>query len=111
MGNKFVGTYLDPNHPNCTRTMLAKSPTEVLVYGFDAGAVGLENVACHGANDKPWGPLNGKVVNGNIVIDFTPKGGPPDLTGNLDPTTKRLNWTGHGADGNYWPMVQAFLMI
>ena len=40
MGNKFVGTYLDPNHPNCTRTMLAKSATEILVYGFDAGAVG-----------------------------------------------------------------------
>ena len=94
--NEFVGNYHDPNHPGCVRTIKALSATEVAVTGFDGATGG----ACNGKNDEPWGPLDGKVTGDTIVIDFRPKGGPPDLTGTWTPASKRITW----ADGNYWPM-------
>ena len=96
--NEFVGTYLDPNHPGCTRTIKAVSATEIGITGFDAAAG--EGHPCNGKTDIPWGPLDGKVTGDTIVIDFSPKGGPSDLTGTWTPNSKRITW----ADGNYWPM-------
>ena len=94
--NEFVGNYLDPNHPGCVRTIKAISLTEIAVTGLDGAAGG----ACNGKDDKKWGPLDGKVTGDTIVIDFSPKGGPSDLTGTWTPAQKRITW----ADGNYWPM-------
>lgn len=95
MIDEFVGIYFDPNHPGCTRTIKDISATDVGVTGFDGATGG----GCNGKNDKPWGPLDGKVTDNTIVIDFSPKGGPSDLTGTWTPDSKRITW----ADGNFWP--------
>ena len=80
LGSEFVGKYHDSKHPGCERIIGEFSETEVVVTGFD----GAEGDACNGKNDKPWGPLHGKVTDDSIVIDFSPKGGPSDLTGSWD---------------------------
>ena len=100
-GFEFDGDYLDPNHPGCKRTISAQSTTEIKVTGFD----GKDGGACNGTDDVAWGPLDGKVTAETIVIDFSPKGGPSDLTGTLNSDEKRITW----ADGNYWPMYRANL--
>merc|ERR1712127_949106 len=78
---QLLGNDLDPNHPGCIRTVKAVTLTEIAVTGFDGATGG----ACNGKDDKPWGPLDGKVTGDTIVIDFSPKGGPSDLTGTWTP--------------------------
>jgi hypothetical protein len=52
------------------------------VFGTDAS--GGEGVPCDGTTDIPWGPLNATLDGENIVVDFSPKGGPSDLSGVFD---------------------------
>ena len=96
--NEFAGNYMDPNHPGCKRIIAALSANEVAVTGYD-GASG-EGGKCNGKTDIVWGPLAGLVMGDKIIIDFSPKGGPSNLTGTWTPGSKRITW----ADGNYWPM-------
>mmetsp|Transcript_15805 Transcript_15805/g.22286 ORF Transcript_15805/g.22286 Transcript_15805/m.22286 type:complete len:154 (+) Transcript_15805:144-605(+) len=69
----FTGAYSDPKHPNCAR-LVAIEGTTALVSGADG------NPGCPTGEGRPW-KLVGKVSGDEIFIDFSPKGGPKDLTG------------------------------
>ena len=90
---RFGGTFSDPNHPGCTRTV------DVVVSGDD------DDVTVSGADFDddgelvPWGPLKAKVDDTKIVVDFSPKGGPSNLTGTWNANTKSIDWE----DENAWP--------
>ncbi|GHP03091.1 hypothetical protein PPROV_000184600 [Pycnococcus provasolii] len=84
----FEGNYADPKHPGCARAIASNG----VVSGTD-GTPGCEN----GEPQRPWN-LSGKIFEDEkkIFIDFSPKGGPKDLTG---------EWVGNGVrfpDGNVW---------
>lgn len=84
----FEGNYADPKHPGCARAIASNG----VVSGTD-GTPGCEN----GEPQQPWN-LSGKIFEDEkkIFIDFSPKGGPKDLTG---------EWVGNGVrfpDGNVW---------
>lgn len=84
----FNGSYDDPFHPNCVRS--------VEVYGQKLVLSGTDgNPGCPAdGGGKPWvlpGTLKG---DGKILVDFTPKGGPKDLEG---------VWEGGDAPGIRWP--------
>lgn len=89
---RFEGTYSDPNHPGTDRVIdVAVGSNIVNVSGFDLDENG-EKVE--------WGPLSATVDKTVIVVDFSPKGGPSDLTGHWDAELRSIVW----ADGNAWPM-------
>ena len=92
----FVGEYADPKHPGCLRSIVGDAGATTLdVKGTD-GTPGCTN----GEKQRPWS-LTGDIVKvpskqDEILIDFTPKGGPKNLLG---------KWTGTGIlfpDGNEW---------
>ena len=95
----FVGKYADPKHPGCAREIAAGSSdgsaTTLAVSGAD-GTPGCLN----GEEQREWS-LEGVVRGeGEILIDFSPKGGPKDLVG---------KWTGKGIlypDGNTWSKLE-----
>ena len=91
--NDIAGQYSDPNHPGCARTIITTGRTTE-VYGADAA--GGEGIACDGTTDVAWGPLNGTLVIVKITVDFSPKGGPSDLSGIFKDGA--INWE----DGNSW---------
>ena len=71
----FTGSYSDPNHPGCARLIAVEDGGVALVSGADG------NPGCSGGGGRPW-RLQGKVSGDDrIFIDFSPKGGPKDLTG------------------------------
>lgn len=99
-GDVFDGSYNDPNHPGCARS-IAVAANVGKVFGADAA--GGEGVACDGKTDIPWGPLAATIQQSTsseptIVVDFSPKGGPKNLLGRWDPTDSAIQW----ADGNNW---------
>jgi len=69
----FTGLYSDPKHPNCAR-LIAIEGTTALVSGVDG------NPGCPTGEGRAW-KLIGKVSGDEIYVDFSPKGGPKDLTG------------------------------
>merc|ERR1712127_477080 len=77
----FAGKYSDPNHPNCPRTIESVSAHKALVSGSDPAP---GHSSCNGRNDEAWGPLDAQINGDEIVVDFSPKGGPSDLTGHYD---------------------------
>ena len=92
---RFAGSYSDPNHPGCGRkvdVIVSGNEDSILVSGSDKD---------EDSNLVPWGPLQAKVDGLKIVVDFSPKGGPPDLTGSWDPVSNGIVW----ADGNEWPKL------
>lgn len=97
------GSYTDPNHPGCPRicTPVMAMDESFSVYGADAK--GGEGVPCDGETDEKWGPLPGRYMDdsGKLVVDFSSKGGPSDLTGYLNITSSppQIQWE----DGNVWP--------
>eukprot|EP00750_Incisomonas_marina_P004400 INCI13466.8.p1 GENE.INCI13466.8~~INCI13466.8.p1 ORF type:complete len:132 (-),score=19.95 INCI13466.8:150-545(-) len=97
--NVFGGAYSDPNHPGCARNVTVFG-LQGRVYGADAK--GGEGVACDGKTDVQWGPLEATIKQDGsalqIVVDFSPKGGPSDLTGTWDAKDAAIQW----ADGNNW---------
>jgi hypothetical protein len=94
----FAGSYSDPFHPNCQRVILksdgkaSTSSTLLTIRGTDG------NPGCPpDGSGTPWN-LTGQVGTdgASILVDFTPKGGPPNLKG---------TWDGSGIvwpDGNKW---------
>eukprot|EP00621_Florenciella_sp_RCC1693_P006004 CAMPEP_0182535684 /NCGR_PEP_ID=MMETSP1323-20130603/18510_1 /TAXON_ID=236787 /ORGANISM="Florenciella parvula, Strain RCC1693" /LENGTH=237 /DNA_ID=CAMNT_0024745849 /DNA_START=35 /DNA_END=748 /DNA_ORIENTATION=+ len=85
----LAGEYLDPNHPRGFRT--------VTVSGNKATIVGKDEP------DRPTWKLNGEIDGNGVLIDFRPKGGPPNLLGKFD---------GEGVtfpDGNRWPKTAAIV--
>ena len=92
----FVGRYSDPKHPGCAREIAAGSSGATLAVRGADGTPGCSN----GEDQREWS-LEGVVRGeGEILIDFSPKGGPKDLLG---------KWTGTGIlypDGNTWSKLE-----
>jgi hypothetical protein len=61
---RVSGTWKDPAHPGCTRT-ITLAGNKAIINGADE-------------DGKPW-KVTGKVVDSSIFVDFTPKGGPADV--------------------------------
>lgn len=96
---EMAGAYADPNHPGCARTVDVLSSTMAEVSGADAA--GGEGAQCDGETDVSWGPLNATIDDTTIVVDFSPKGGPSDLTGTYSAATPGITWE----DGNVWTQL------
>jgi hypothetical protein len=82
-GIRLAGKYSDAAHPGCFRKLTTIGTNKVLVEGADE-------------DGKKWtvrGTSEGKVV----TLDFTPKGGPKDITATYS-IAKGLTF----ADGNVW---------
>ena len=79
----FVGEYADPKHPGCLRSISGEGAV-LDVKGTD-GTPGVRDV---GRAPRPWS-LKGEIVvvpsQDEILIDFSPKGGPKNLLGKLTP--------------------------
>jgi len=62
-------------------------------------------MGCDGKTDLKWGPLPGQYMQdtGKLIIDFSSKGGPSDLTGYLNTTSDSTQI--QFEDGNVWPQV------
>lgn len=95
----MAGDYADPNHPGCARAVTVTSETTGYVTGADAA--GGEGAECDGETDVAWGPLNATLADTTIVVDFSPKGGPSDLTGTYSADTPGITWE----DGNVWTQL------
>jgi len=91
----FTGSYADPNHPNCQRVIQVSSADGVVVSGTD----GTPGCPADGSG-RAW-KLSGKVEDNTILVDFSPKGGPPGLKGVWDATEPAgIKWP----DGNKWTL-------
>ena len=80
---RIAGVYTDPMHPGCTRKVTLIGTNKVLVEGAD--------------EDKKAYKLKGTYEGKTVVIDFSPKGGPKDVTATYS-IAKGLTF----ADGNVW---------
>lgn len=83
--NTFVGDYADPNHPGMPRKISLGAKGALTIKGSDDG--------------EAFWELAGTVSGPNVLIDFSPKGGPKDLVG---------KWDGSGIifpDGNKWSII------
>jgi hypothetical protein len=90
----FNGSFNDPNHPNCQRVISAKGAVASM-----RGTDGTPGCPVDGSG-KSW-TLAGKISGENILVDFSPKGGPPDLKGTWDDTAPAgIRWP----DGNKWTL-------
>lgn len=93
----FVGSYTDPKHPNCQRIIEPSSVSgQVVVRGTD----GTPGCPADGSGN-PW-ELFGRVTGNDILVDFTPKGGPKDLKG-VGTDSGSIAWP----DGNQWTRLVA----
>jgi hypothetical protein len=81
----------DPKHPNCLRIIKVTSD------GMTADISGTDGTpGCPpDGSGKPWN-LQGKIEGNDILVDFTPKGGPANLKGIL--RNDKIEWP----DGNAW---------
>eukprot|EP00639_Heterosigma_akashiwo_P000421 CAMPEP_0194573568 /NCGR_PEP_ID=MMETSP0292-20121207/9735_1 /TAXON_ID=39354 /ORGANISM="Heterosigma akashiwo, Strain CCMP2393" /LENGTH=974 /DNA_ID=CAMNT_0039424851 /DNA_START=89 /DNA_END=3013 /DNA_ORIENTATION=- len=85
VGQAIVGSYTDPHHPGMYRRVFKNEWGRYFVEGTDNGTT------------KWLLPLT-VAENGQLLIDFSPKGGPKDLV---------AEWDGSGivfSDGNKWPV-------
>jgi len=120
-GEPFAGSYADPKHPNCKRAIEVTGNVASL-SGTD-GTPG-EFVICRGClyslclfqkiesnitytgcppdgSGRVW-KLEGSVKGSNILVDFTPKGGPANLLGVYDTSAPEgIKWP----DGNKWAKI------
>jgi len=91
---QIEGSYSDPNHPGCARYIQVLDQTTGEVTGNDAPD-----------GSEPWGPLNAIIDGQTVVVDFSPKGGPSDLTGTYttpEGENAGITW----ADGNRWTQLK-----
>eukprot|EP00553_Chaetoceros_curvisetus_P011379 CAMPEP_0204639880 /NCGR_PEP_ID=MMETSP0717-20131115/44803_1 /ASSEMBLY_ACC=CAM_ASM_000666 /TAXON_ID=230516 /ORGANISM="Chaetoceros curvisetus" /LENGTH=120 /DNA_ID=CAMNT_0051660127 /DNA_START=122 /DNA_END=484 /DNA_ORIENTATION=+ len=88
--SSFTGEYDDPNHPNCKRSIMVIDSGDAKVSGTDG------DPGCPpDGSGKAWS-LDALVKGDTIVVDFSPKGGPSDLSGKRTP--EGILWE----DGNTW---------
>lgn len=88
--NQYTGTYTDPQHPGCTRTVKV-SGSDVKISGFDQ------------PDGEIW-KVTGKTSDTGMAVDFTAKGGPTGVP---------AEWTGTGfkfPDGNVWTKLKPMEM-
>ena len=90
----FTGSYADPKHPGCERNINVPSGSSVATLTGTDGTPGCNK----GEPTRAW-KLMGEVKSNEILVDFSPKGGPKNLEG---------VWDGDGIkwpDGNKWSLV------
>ena len=87
----FVGQYNDPNHPGCLR--------KISSAGKDITIVGSDEID----GTKQWLLKATEDYPGTIFVDFSPKGGPPDLLGVYNEKAGEIKWP----DGNAWTKLSA----
>ena len=85
-GIRIGGTYSDPAHPGCTRKVTLIGTNKVLIEGADED----------GKKFTVRGTYEGK----EVTIDFTPKGGPADVT-----ATYAIGSGLTFPDGNVWSKI------
>jgi hypothetical protein len=91
---QFDGSFSDPKHPNCLR-VIKTDGAEAKISGTD----GTPGCPPDGSG-KEWF-LVGKIQGDNILVDFSPKGGPTDLKGVYDKgPSPGILWP----DGNKWSL-------
>ena len=84
----FVGSYSDPNHVDCLRTVKLDEGGKLKVIGSDSVDGSNQWVLQALIDDK----------RGNIVVDFSQKGGPANLVGTYNNVLEAIEWP----DGNRW---------
>ena len=83
--NTFTGNYDDPAHPGCKRSI---------------SYIGGRNYQIDGADEdkKPWKVIATKKNSATLVVDFTSKGGPSDVSAVQQIKSGNLKFP----DGNEW---------
>jgi len=97
--NRFDGAYSDPFHPGCARMVFKIKDGKFGVSGEDG-----DKGSPHCANPVAWGPLEGvetDIYDDYITIDFSPKGGPSNLTARYDYMRDGIVFS----DGNLWTKI------
>ena len=88
--NKYsekIKIYSDPNHKNMSRTVIYHKDKTVTVTGKDS------------IDGKPW-IIKGSIDKNNIItLDFSLKGGPKNITGEV--SDKKIKFS----DGNIWTVI------
>mmetsp|Transcript_2289 Transcript_2289/g.3151 ORF Transcript_2289/g.3151 Transcript_2289/m.3151 type:complete len:149 (+) Transcript_2289:97-543(+) len=93
-GVPFSGSYADPFHPNCKRVIELVSGSNMASLTGTDGTPGCPP----DGSGRAW-KLSGIVDGSNILVDFSPKGGPRNLKGFYDTTAPEgIKWP----DGNKW---------
>jgi len=87
----FSGWFFDPNHPCCTRSVAVTQAGAVTVESRDSP----EAAPWRLAGDAAMSPDGRSTL---LVIDFSPKGGPKDLTATMNDASGDLSFP----DGNVW---------
>ena len=98
---RFCGAFSDPvNHPGGTRRISLLDGG-----GSSVGDYRLASVRGGGGRGEPREYVLPALVIGDraIIIDFSPKGGPRDFTGVLDPKDGSIRFL---RDGNRWPRLE-----
>ena len=97
MASVFDGDYSDPNHPSCRRSVSVSPDGLTAAVSGEDGDEGSNSCA----NPTAWGPLRGAIDGNSIKIDFSPKGGPSDLTASYDVDGEGIRFS----DGNLWQKI------
>ena len=110
----FVAAYIDPNHPDCARAIMPyDSTTSSIDFPTDFYTSGADNIngegySCHNVMPPTldsWGPLPTSVNGTSIIVDFSSKGGPSNLTGQWKEYSSEkmgILWE----DVNFWEEIQ-----
>lgn len=85
----FDGNYNDPNHPGCLRKISSKAKEITIVGSDDING------------NKQWVLKAQEQMPGTIFVDFSPKGGPPNLLGVFDEAKNGIVWP----DKNVWTKI------
>lgn len=101
----FSGSYSDPKHPNCLRQVqVTKSSGTTATVARVSGTDGTPGCPADGSG-RPW-KLVGQIVGSGdeILVDFSPKGGPANLQGKWEATPiPGIRWP----DGNLWSIIES----
>ncbi len=107
----FTGEYDDPNHPGCLRQVkVVGAPLRadgtrpanplIEITGYDGNGSGKTCTEDDRPTREDLWKVQGKMKSNTVAsVDFSPKGGPPNLT---------ATWDGEGIvfpDGNKWTKV------
>jgi hypothetical protein len=89
---RLSGIYDDPQHPDCRRN-IKPDGTGIVITGTDEP-------------DGPEWKVYGKVKGDEVVVDFSPKGGPTEVVaqfdGDMESVTKPMPAFIRFPDGNVW---------
>lgn len=84
----FIGSYSDPNHIGCLRKVELQEGGKLRIIGSDSVDGSNQWILQASIDDK----------RGNILVDFSQKGGPSNLIGSYNNVMDAIEWP----DGNRW---------